>query len=171
MTLHEVYPYPWTWIWRLFVAIVDSGFSEQDKYSHTQRTAFTATELTRAGAAVIVAQTAAQEEARETVRDTVHQSGGSGGNFFLIHVATPLEYCEKTDRRGIYSKARQGIIEGLAGVDDTYETPERADLTADLTKQSIPEIVHSMLSSLTRVEISTEIKTGIILLLETNALL
>jgi sulfate adenylyltransferase len=135
---------------------------------HTHRTAFVAAELTRAGAAVIVSHAAAKEEACEIVRDTVQQSGGAGANFFLIHVATPLEHCEKTDRRGIYSKARQGLIEGLPGVNDTYETPERADFTADMTKQSISEIVHGMLS-LIRAEASTETKTGIILLLETNA--
>jgi sulfate adenylyltransferase len=120
----------------------DAG-SEQDKRLHTQRTAFVAAELTRAGAAVVAAQIAAQEESRETVRDAVLQSGGAGGNFFLIHVATPIEYCEKTDRRGLYLKARRGEIKGLAGIDTTYETPERADLTVDVTKQSIPEIVHS----------------------------
>jgi sulfate adenylyltransferase len=104
------------------------------------------------------------------VRDAVLQSGGAGGNFFLIHVATPLEYCEKTDRRGLYSKARRGELKGFAGIDDTYETPERADLTVDVTKQSIPEVVHSRLFSIC-VETSTKHKTGIILLLETNALL
>jgi len=132
----------------------ESGFSEEEKHLHTRRTAFVAAELTRAGAAVVAAQIAPQGESRDTVRDTVLQSGGAGGNFFLIHVATPLVYCEKTDRRGLYSKARRGEIKGFAGVDDNYETPERADLTVDVTKQSTPEIVHS-----------------IILLLERNALL
>jgi sulfate adenylyltransferase len=71
------------------------------------------------------------------------QSGGPGGNFFIIHVATPLEHCEKTDRKGVYAKARRGEIKGFTGVDDIYEVPERPDLTVDVTKQSIPEIVHS----------------------------
>jgi adenylylsulfate kinase-like enzyme len=71
------------------------------------------------------------------------QSGGAGGNFFLIHVATPLEYCEKTDRRGVYAKARSGELKNFTGVSDPYETPERPDLVVDVTKQSVPEIVHS----------------------------
>lgn len=125
--------------------VTESGFSEKEKRLHTRRTAFVAAELTRAGAAVIAAQVTPQEESRDILRDTVLQSGGAGGNFFLIHVATPLEYCEKTDRRGLYSKARRGEIKGVAGVDDTYEIPERADLTVDVTKQSTPEIVHSKL--------------------------
>ncbi|RDB25488.1 Sulfate adenylyltransferase [Hypsizygus marmoreus] len=130
------------------------GFSAEDRHLNAQRIAFVAAELTRAGAAVIAAPIAPHERSRDAAREIVLHSGGAGGNFFLIHVATSLEYCEKTDRRGIYAKARRGEIKGFTGVDDVYETPERADLTVDVTKQSIPEIVHS-----------------IVLLLETNALL
>ena len=72
----------------------------------------------------------------------------------MIHVATPLEHCEKTDRRGLYARARRGEITGFTGVDDPYEAPEQAELTVDVTRQSIPEIVHS-----------------IVLLLETESLL
>lgn len=119
------------------------GFSAEDRHLNTQRIAFVASELTRAGAAVIAAPIAPHEHSREAARETVLQNGGAGGNFFLIHVATPLEHCEKTDRRGIYAKARRGEIKGFTGVDDVYETPEHADLTVDVTNQSIPEIVHS----------------------------
>ncbi|KAF8894053.1 ATP-sulfurylase [Infundibulicybe gibba] len=130
------------------------GFSAEDRHLNTQRIAFVAAELTRAGAAVIAAPIAPHEHSRESARATIVQQGGAGGNFFLIHVATPLDQCEKTDRRGVYAKARRGEIKGFTGVDDVYETPGRADLTVDVSRQSIPEIVHS-----------------IVLLLETNALL
>lgn len=70
-------------------------------------------------------------------------NGGAGGNFFLIHVATPLEECEKRDRRQVYTRARRGEIKGVVGVDEVYDTPERADLTVDASTQGIPEIVHS----------------------------
>lgn len=124
------------------------GFSAEDRHVNVQRIAFVAAELTRAGAAVIAAPIAPHERSREAARETVLQSGGAGGNFFLVHVATPLDHCEKTDRRGIYAKARRGEIKGFTGVDDVYETPERADLTVDVTTQSIPEIVHSMYTPL-----------------------
>lgn len=130
------------------------GFSAEDRHLNAQRIAFVAAELTRAGAAVIAAPIAPYERSRETIKDIVHQAGGAGANLFMVHVATPLAHCEKTDRRGLYAKARRGEIKGFTGVDDVYETPEKADLTVDVTKQSIPEIVHS-----------------IVLLLETNALL
>ncbi|KDR75237.1 hypothetical protein GALMADRAFT_249223 [Galerina marginata CBS 339.88] len=130
------------------------GLSSDDRHDHIHRIAFVSAELSRAGAAVIAAPTAPQERSRQLARDTVLHSGGSGGNFFLIHVATPLEYCEKSDRHGLYSQARRGEIKGFAGVDEPYENPEGADLTVDVTQQSISEIVHS-----------------IVLLLETNSLL
>lgn len=102
-----------------------------------------AAELARAGAAVIASPLAPYERSREAARDTVVQSGGAGGNFFLVHVATPLEHAEATDRKGRYAAARRGEIKGFTGIDDPYETPSKADITVDVTKQSVPEIVHS----------------------------
>ncbi|KZT26697.1 ATP-sulfurylase [Neolentinus lepideus HHB14362 ss-1] len=130
------------------------GFSREDRMKHLLRIAFVAAELTRAGAAVVCAPTAPHEDSRQAARETIMQNGGSGANLFLVHVATPLEHCEKTDRKQMYAKARAGEIKGFTGVDVPYETPSYADLTVDVTKQSVPEIVHS-----------------IILLLETGSLL
>ena len=103
-----------------------------------------------AGAAVIAAPIAPFEEARRQARELVEKSGP----FFLVHVATPLEYCEKTDRKGIYALARAGKVKGFTGIDDPYEEPPKADLTVDLTKQNVRSIVHE-----------------IILMLESNGLL
>lgn len=110
-----------------------------------QRIAFVAAELTRAGAAVIAAPVAPHEAGREIAREIVLQNGGAGANFFLVHVATPLEHCESTDRRGLYSQARRGEIAGFCGVNEVYEAPTNATITVDVTKQSVPEIVHSIL--------------------------
>jgi len=117
------------------------------------RIAWVSAELARAGAAVITAPVAPSEAGRNAARATVSQSGGAG-NFFLVHVATPAEHCEATDRKGVYQAARRGDIKDLPGVDVDYEEPYRAELTVDVTKQSYPEIVHS-----------------VVLLLETAALL
>ena len=59
-------------------------------------------------------------------------------------MATPLDYCEANDRQGVYVKARNGKLKGLAGIDEEYERPERADIRVDTSTQTIPEIVHSM---------------------------
>ena len=54
--------------------------------------------------------------ARAAAREHVLASGGSGGNFFLVYVATPLEHCERTDRKGVYKRARAGEIKGFTGI-------------------------------------------------------
>lgn len=108
-----------------------------------ERISFFAAELARAGAAVIAASVAPNEHSRDAVQQTIVHSGGSGGNFFHIHVGTPVEYCESTDRQGVYAKARRGEIKNMPGVDAVYETPESPDLLVDVTTQTVPEIVHS----------------------------
>lgn len=122
---------------------LDLGYSSSDRHENVHQIAFVSAELTRAGAAVIVTPTAPEERSRQLARDVVHQNGGSGGNFFLIHVATPLEHAEKTDRHGLYARARRGEIQGFPGVNLPFETPENVDLEVDVTKQSISEIVLS----------------------------
>ncbi|PGH10570.1 sulfate adenylyltransferase [Helicocarpus griseus UAMH5409] len=117
------------------------GFSREDRHKNIQRIAFVAAELTKAGAAVIAAPIAPYEHSRQAARETI----SSAGSFFLVHVATSLEYAEKTDKRGIYAKARRGEIKGFTGVDDPYETPKAADLTVDLEKQTVRAIVHEII--------------------------
>ena len=94
---------------------------------------------------MILAPTVHTQAARDTVKNTILSQGGSGANFFAIDVATPLAYCEENDRKGVYARARAGGISGVAGVDVEFEPFERAQLTVDVTKQNIPEIVHSAL--------------------------
>jgi sulfate adenylyltransferase len=116
------------------------GFSREDRHTNIQRIAFVAAELTKAGAAVIAAPIAPYEESRKAARDTITQHG----TFILVHVATPLEYCESTDKRGVYASARRGEIKGFTGVDDPYEAPTNADLVVDVQKQSVRSIVHEI---------------------------
>ncbi len=116
------------------------GFSRADRNTHISRIAFVAAELTKAGAAVIAAPIAPFEESRLAARETVSQYG----SFYLIHVATSLEYSEKTDKRGIYARARRGEIRGFTGVDDPYEKPGKPDLVVDLETTSVREVVHQI---------------------------
>lgn len=116
------------------------GFSREDRHTNIQRIAFVAAELTRAGAAVICAPIAPFDFSRVQAKETVSQFG----SFYLIHVATPLEYCEKTDKRGVYKRARAGEIKGFTGVDDPYEDPPKPDLIVDASKQTVRNIVHQI---------------------------
>jgi sulfate adenylyltransferase len=117
------------------------GFTKHDRDTNIARIAFVASELTKAGAAVIAAPIAPFEEARQEARKIVEKYG----SFFLVHVNTSLEYAEKTDRRGVYARARRNSIKNFTGVNDPYEVPKKADMTVDCEKQSVREIVHSII--------------------------
>ncbi|KAL1921656.1 uncharacterized protein VTP21DRAFT_10298 [Calcarisporiella thermophila] len=116
------------------------GFTKRDRDTNISRIAFVAGELTRAGAACIAAPIAPYEVARQHARETVEKYGG----FYLVHVATPLEHCIKTDRRGLYQRAIAGEVKGFTGIDDPYEVPKNADLVVDITKESVSQIVHNI---------------------------
>lgn len=118
------------------------GFNREDRDKNIQRIGFVASELTRSGAAVIAAPIAPFTESRKAAREIVEKHG----SFYLIHVATPLEYAEKTDKRGIYAKARRGEIKGFTGVDDPYEAPKdkEADLVVDISKINVRTAVHQI---------------------------
>ncbi|KAI5867717.1 putative sulfate adenylyltransferase [Durotheca rogersii] len=116
------------------------GFSKEDRSKNIARIAFVAAELTRSGAAVIAAPIAPFNQDREAAKEAVEKYG----DFYLVHVATPLEHCEKTDKRGIYAKARAGEIKGFTGVDDPYEAPSKPDLVVDCEKQTVRSIVHQI---------------------------
>lgn len=117
------------------------GFTRQDRDTNIARIAFVAAELTKAGAAVIAAPIAPFEASRSAARDTISQYG----SFFLVHVATSLEYAEKTDRRGVYKRAREGNIKNFTGVDDPYEKPSKPDLVVDVEKGTVRAAVHEIM--------------------------
>jgi len=71
-----------------------------------------------------------------------------GADFLLVHVATPLEECERRDRKGLYAKARAGLIPEFTGVSDPYEEPDDADLIIDTTHISIEAAVTQVLGAL-----------------------
>jgi sulfate adenylyltransferase len=117
------------------------GFSKEDRDKNIARIAFVAAELTKAGAAVIAAPIAPFEAPRKAAKELISQYG----SFFLIHVGTSLEYAEKTDRRGVYARARRGSVKGFTGVDDPYEDPQKPDLKVDVEHQTVREIVHQII--------------------------
>lgn len=117
------------------------GFTREDRDRNIARIAFVAGELTKAGAAVIAAPIAPFDAARKDARRTIERFG----NFFLVHVATSLEYSEKTDRRGVYQHARENGVDNFTGVTDPYEAPSDADLVVDIEKQTVRNIVHQII--------------------------
>jgi sulfate adenylyltransferase len=110
------------------------GFSREHRDLNIRRIGYVASEVTRHGGAAVCAPIAPYDAVRREVRAMVAAAGG----FVLVHVATPIEVCEARDRKGLYAKARAGVIKEFTGVSDPYETPEDADIVLD-TQDDTPD--------------------------------
>jgi sulfate adenylyltransferase len=103
------------------------GFSKVHRDLNVRRIGYVAAEVTKHGGFAICAPIAPYEGTRQSVRRLVEAHGG----FVLVHVSTPIEVCEARDRKGLYAKARAGLIPEFTGVSDPYETPVGAEVTVD----------------------------------------
>ena len=120
------------------------GFSKTHRNLNVVRIGYVASEITKAGGIAICAPIAPYAETRSTVRGMIRKYGG----FIEIHVSTPIETCEARDRKGLYAKARQGIIKEFTGISDPYEEPVKPELRIDTTNISAPEAVNSIILKL-----------------------
>ncbi|HEX9033867.1 MAG TPA: adenylyl-sulfate kinase [Streptosporangiaceae bacterium] len=120
-------------------------FSRADRDLNIARIGYVAAEIAKHGGIAICAPIAPYAAARERVRQMVSEVG----DFLLIHVATPVEVCEQRDRKGLYAKARAGLIEQFTGVSDPYEEPTDAIAVIDTSVVSREEAVSSVIAMLT----------------------
>jgi sulfate adenylyltransferase len=121
-------------------------FSREDRDLNIARIGYLATEVARAGGIALCAPIAPYAAARAGVRSMVTEAGG----FVLVHVATPLDVCEARDRKGLYAKARAGVIGNFTGISDPYEEPTDADLVVDTSALSRHAAVDLVLAHLIR---------------------
>jgi sulfate adenylyltransferase len=117
------------------------GFSKEHRDINIRRIGFVASEITKNGGIAICAPIAPYDTVRREVRAMIAPLGG----FLLVHVSTPLEVCEGRDRKGLYAKARAGIIPEFTGISDPYEAPTDAELILDTTDMSAAEAVQRIL--------------------------
>jgi len=103
------------------------GFSKEHRDINIRRIGWVASEITKNGGIAICAPIAPYESVRQEVRSMIEPLGG----FILVHISTPIEVCESRDRKGLYAKARAGIVKEFTGVSDPYEAPERAEVRID----------------------------------------
>jgi len=103
------------------------GFSKEHRDINIRRIGYVASEITKNGGVAICAPIAPYATTRREVRAMIEPVGG----FLEIHVATPLELCEQRDRKGLYAKARAGIIKEFTGISDPYEEPEHPEIRLD----------------------------------------
>jgi sulfate adenylyltransferase len=121
------------------------GFSREDRETNILRIGYVAAEISRHGGMAICSPIAPFESTRSEVRRMVERAGGG---FVLIHVATPLEECERRDRKGLYARARAGKIPDFTGISSPYEVPTDA-LRIDTTHRDIAECLNELVDALT----------------------
>jgi sulfate adenylyltransferase len=120
------------------------GFSKEHRDLNILRIGFVASEITKGGGIALCAPIAPYASVRKRNRELVTQYGG----YVLVHVSTPLEVCESRDRKGLYAKAKAGIIKDFTGVSDPYEPPDDADVvidTSDITPEEAAQQVYLFL--------------------------
>jgi sulfate adenylyltransferase len=120
------------------------GFTKAHRDINVRRIGFVASEITKNRGIAICAPIAPYRQTRRDVRRMIEAVGG----FIEIHVATPIETCESRDRKGLYAKARAGLIPEFTGVSDPYEIPEKPELAIDTTTLGIDESVQQILLKL-----------------------
>lgn len=122
------------------------NFSKEHRDINVRRIGFVASEITKNRGIAICAPIAPYANTRREIRAAIELHGG----FIEVHVATPLEECERRDRKGMYAKAKAGLIKGFTGVDDPYEIPEAPELRIDTTALAPDEAAQEILLFLGR---------------------
>jgi sulfate adenylyltransferase len=122
------------------------GFSREHRDINIRRIGYVASEITKNGGIAICAPIAPYDSVRKDVRHIIEPYGG----FILVHVSTPLEICEERDRKGLYAKARAGILKEFTGISDPYEEPADADIVIDTTAVTPEEAAQQIILHLER---------------------
>jgi len=117
------------------------SFSKEHRDINVRRIGFVASEITKNRGVAICAPIAPYAATRAEIRSNIEACGG----FIEVHVATPLDVCEKRDRKGMYAKARAGLIKGYTGIDDPYEIPEAPEVRVDTSGKSPDEAAQEIL--------------------------
>ena len=103
------------------------GFSKEHRNLNIQRIAYVASEITKHHGIAICAPIAPYAEQRANARALIEPFG----RFIEVYVSTTFEQCEERDVKGLYAKARKGLIKGFTGLDDPYDIPEKPEVKVD----------------------------------------
>ncbi len=122
------------------------GFSKEHRDINIRRIGYVASEITKNGGIAICAPIAPYDATRKYVRQLIEPYGG----FILVHIATTVEVCEQRDRKGLYAKARAGILKEFTGISDPYEVPSDAEVTINTGELSAEEAAQEVILHLER---------------------
>ena len=117
------------------------GFSKEHRDINVKRIGYVASEITKNRGVAICAPIAPYESIRASIREMIEEHG----SFIEIHVATPLDTCEGRDRKGMYAKARKGIIKNFTGISDPYEIPLNPEIKIDTTGKTPVECAQQIM--------------------------
>ena len=118
-----------------------TGFTRSERESHVRRFGYFASRLEHHGVVVVASFVSPYADSRGFVRRLCR-------NFVEVHVATPVEECERRDVKGLYARARRGEITRFTGIDDPYEPPVNPEVTIDTRKVSVREASRRILEKL-----------------------
>jgi adenylyl-sulfate kinase len=118
------------------------GFSKEDRDTNIRRIGFVANMLARNGVVAITAAISPYRDIRNEIRAKAQAA------FVEVYVHCPIDVLEDRDTKGLYRKARAGIIKNFTGISDPYEAPEHPEVTVDTSKETIEESAEKILSFL-----------------------
>jgi bifunctional enzyme CysN/CysC len=121
----------------------DLGFTEADRIENIRRVAEVAKLMMDAGLIVITAFISPYRSEREMARELIGSE-----NFIEVYVSTPLEVCEQRDPKGLYRKARRGLLPNLTGIGSPYEPPENPAQIIDGSRGSAEDSISELLKIL-----------------------
>ncbi len=122
------------------------GFSKEHRDINIRRIGYVASEITKNGGIAICAPIAPYDATRRHVRQLIEPFGG----FILVHIATSVDVCEQRDRKGLYAKARAGILKEFTGISDPYEVPKDAEVVIDTAEATQEEAAQEIILHLER---------------------
>jgi bifunctional enzyme CysN/CysC len=123
----------------------DLGFTDADRVENIRRVAETAKLFVEAGLIVMVSFISPFRSERRMARDLLQD-----GEFIEVFVDTPIEVCEARDPKGLYRKARAGLISNFTGIDSLYEAPEKPELKLDTGSSNPESLAEAVLVELRR---------------------
>ena len=121
----------------------DLDFSQEDREENIRRIGEISKLFVDAGIIVLSAFISPYKKDREFVRNLLEE-----GEFIEIYVKCSLDVCEQRDVKGLYKKARQGIIKNFTGIDDPYEEPENPEIVVETDKETLEESVEKIIKYL-----------------------
>jgi len=120
------------------------GFSEEHRNLNIKRIGFISSLIAHSGGLAIAAPIAPYKVSRDFAREVCSEAGG----YIECYVAASLELCEQRDKKGLYVKARKGLIKGMTGVDDPYEVPQNPEISIETGELSVAQAVDQVIEYL-----------------------